>query len=339
MYKGLCYSAHTRTADTHVMSPFTIAGVESEEKDVRFVLVTANQNEYDAMKSFLPSAKQDASDDSKSQKSNIANATFNDDAKLRDMIKVPEDALSGKYFFFKAFGNMSKTYHDIAVVKCISMGSSGPSGSRMETLKLLLEASEKKWHPEAIFLIGCCGSNTEKVGTVLIANGVIHYNRGKIEPHGFDWKPEFSYNSEGNDWFQHVKRLDQIGDHAKKVEPKDIGQFLSGDYVVKNEDVADYLSWLSPNPSAGFEMEGLGVAEAVEIAKSINTKMPSDTKLPLPEFVIVKGVSDPASKEKKDKFPMKYFDEELSDVEEDERQQRCTIMAAAHVLRTIVHFS
>ena len=230
-----------------------------------------------------------------------AGISFADDEVLNGKIDVHSDALCGKYLFFQVFGDQSKEYLDIAVMKCVSMGSSGRHGSRMETLQMLFKACQEKWHPKAIFIIGCCGSTTAEVGTVLVASDIIHYNRGKLTRHGTEWKPDSSYSCDSN-WLGNIQRMEQMSHHARKVVFQSVDRFLSGDYVVKCEHVARVLSELVPDRSnVGIEMEGVGVAEAIRFAKLINTEMPLPLgvdKLPLPEFVIVKGVSDPAGIDK-----------------------------------------
>ena len=331
----MCVHSHTPHIYTHThihISSSTFTGTVN----VQFVLVTANQNEYDSLKSFLGHSKMPTVKDT------IAQVTFEGDDMLKNNIDVPTNALSGKYFIFRAFGKQSKTYHDIAVMKCISMGSSGHHGSRMETLELLFKASHEKWHPQAIFIIGCCGSTTDEVGTVLVSSNIIHYNRGKITQRGMEWKPDSSYSSNGQEWFGNIQQMQQIGDHTRRIVSRSVDRFLSGDYVVKDERIAEILSQRVPDPSTvGFEMEGLGVAEAVTIAKSINSKMPlfAGTKLPLPEYVIVKSVSDHVGQDKNKPCRIQFFGQLEENIGEDERQQKSTIMAATLVLRAIVHYA
>ena len=53
-----------------------------------------------------------------------------------------------------------------------------------------------------------------------------------------------------------------------------IDRFLSGDHVVKDKNAAATLSEFSVNPPGiGIEMEGLGVAEALDIVKMINGRV------------------------------------------------------------------
>ena len=102
------------------------------------------------------------------------------------------------------------------------------------------------------------------------------------------------------------------------------------------------MSQFSVDPTnVAIEMEGLGVAEALEIAEMFNERVIQDAgiKIPLPEYVIVKGISDLADRDKNSPCNSQFFDEEKDIEEEDHRQQMCTIMAATLVLRAIVHFT
>ena len=130
---------------------------------------------------------------------------------------------------------------------------------------------------------------------------------------------------------------------GETITCKIINRFLSGDHVVKNKLLQNLLSKYSVKPSdIGIEMEGLGVAEALEIAEIINDRVDKGTvskEVPVPEYVIVKGISDLAGHDKNKPCGIQYFGETIQDVGEDQRQQMCTIMAATLVLRAIVHYS
>ena len=270
-----------------------------------------------------------------------AEIDFTGDEMLDGKIAVPYDALCGNYLYFRVFGKESKKWLDVAVMKCVQIGSSGHHGSRKETLQLLFKACKEKWHPQAIFIIGCCGSPTNEVGTVLVASGIIHYNKGKLTPGRMEWNPDTPYTSETT-WIGNIQRVQQMGDHARRVVLHYANPILSGDYVVKCQNAAGELSQLVPNSSTvGIEMESVGVAEAVETAKLINAQMPlpPNVTVPLPEFVIVKGVSDLPGITKNDPCDIQFFDQLKENVGEDERQQMCTIMAATLVLRAIVQLA
>ena len=274
---------------------------------------------------------------------NVEKTTFEEIDELKGRIKMKSTVM--EYCLFSVRGKSGNEV-DCAVLKCLSMGSSGCWGSRKETLKLLFTAQNKHWDPEAIFIIGCCGGRNAPesvVGCVCVANKVIHYNRGKIEDKGeVKWNPKTDYGSKEATWCGQVLKLADITFPQKKVLCKEIDRFLSGDHVVKSEEAAVKLSQFGVDPTnVGIEMEGLGVAEALDIAEMINKMVipGAGTKIPLPEYVIVKGISDLAGHDKNLPCNIQFFGEEKEGVEEDHRQQMCTIMAATLVLRAIVHFT
>ena len=112
---------------------------------------------------------------------------------------------------------------------------------------------------------------------------------------------------------------------------------------MKDKNAAATLSKFSANPPGiGIEMEGLGVAEALDIAKMINGRVIKGTgskEVPVPEYVIVKGISDLAGHDKNELCDIQYFGEKKPNVEVNQRQQMCTIMASTMVLRGIVQYS
>ena len=304
--------------------------------NVQFVFITANENEYVSLMSFLKHPE--------CRLPNVVDTTFEDIDELKGRIKMKRNLMEYCLFSVRSStGNKIKC----AVLKCLSMGSSGQFGSRMETLQLLITARDQCWSPEAIFIIGCCGGVKVPesdagtvVGRVCVANKVIHYNRGKIEGKGeMNWKPTTDYSSNKNTWYGHVLRVAGNPFPQKKVPHKAIDRFLSGDHVVKSEEAAEKLSQFGVDPTnVAIEMEGLGVAEALEVAEMVNRKVIQDTsiEIPLPEYVIVKGISDLAGRDKKKPCNIQFFGEEKENIEEDRRQQMCTIMAATLVLRAIV---
>ena len=274
--------------------------------------------------------------------------TFEDIHELKGRIKMKGSL--GDYVFFSVRGKTGDEVN-IAVLKCLSMGSSGQWGSRMETLKLLLTARDQRWSPEAIFVIGCCGrSSVEEdddaphaVGCVCVSSKIIHYNRGKILGEGeMNWKPITDYGSPRTTWFGQILKLEDTNSSMHPVSCDNIDRFLSGDHVVESKSAAEHLSQFSVDPpNVAIEMEGLGVAEALDIAKMFNDQVfrNADIKIPLPEYVIVKGKSDLAGHDKNEPCDIKFFGETKENVGEDERQQMCTIMAATLVLRAIVHYT
>lgn len=324
------------------ISSSPVAGIANlGGKNVQFVFITANYNEYKSLMSFLGQPKTGYL---------LAGTTFNDFSKLQNRIEYL--GIYDDYDLFNVIVKHGEENKCFAVLKCLSMGSTGNSGSRIETLKFLLTARKQAWCPEAIFVVGCCGGRelppvhdkATVVGQVYVASKIIHYNRGKIEKGGkMKWKPSTNYGSDCTNWCLRMQRRNEklCEKGAKMIPCQAIDRFVSGDYVVKDKTIAEVLASYSVDEEVGIEMEGLGVAEAVEIAKMINKDVIKGTdgrELALPEYVIVKGVSDIAGEGKKEPCDMHFFDQMEEAVVEDKRQQMCTIMAATLVLRAIVHY-
>ena len=157
-----------------------------------------------------------------------------------------------------------------------------------------------------------------------------------------NWNPTTDYGSPGTTWYEKMQKEEVEEHHTNMVLYKEIDRFLSGDHVVKSEKAAAVLSRYSVHPSnTVIEMEGLGVAEPLDIAKVFNEWViqNADHKIAMPEYVIVKAISDHAGCDKKLPCKIQLLGEEKEDIEEDLRQQMCTIMAATLVLRAIVAYT
>ena len=279
----------------------------SRGENVRFVFITANKNEFVSLMSFLKRPQYKLQDP--------VGTTFEDIHELKGRIKMKGSL--GDYVFFSVRGK-TRDEVNIAVLKCLSMGSSGQWGSRMETLKLLLTARDQHWSPEAIFIIGCCGGRSvpkgdNPVGCVRVSSKIIHYNRGKIEDEGeMNWMPITDYGSPRTTWFGQILKQEDTNSPKHPVSCNKIDRFLSGDHVVKSSRTANDLSQHSVDPqNVAIEMEGLGVAEAVKIAETFNDWVFRDAgiKIPLPEYVIIKGISDLAEHDKNMACDIKFFGE------------------------------
>ena len=346
---------------------------KKEKVNIQFVFITANKNEYRSLMSFLKHPKWKLQYPVETTCDNID--------ELKGRIEMKDRFNNYRLFNVRS----DRGTVNCAVMKCLSMGSSGRSGSKMETLRFLITARDEQWNPKAIFIIGCCGGIYEPeptgemkekkkrkvldseagaevgmevpesdagavvgmkesvVGCVCIANKVVHYNRGKIVGKGeMEWSPTTDYGSEDTTWCTNVQTEEEMECHKKEVPYKRIDRFLSGDYVVKSEETAVVLrTYLADKSIAAIEMEGLGVAEALEVAKLINVNVIPDEerKIPMPEYVIVKGISDLAGNDKNSNCDIKFFGKAMKNIKEDHRQQMCTIMAATLVLRAIVAYA
>jgi hypothetical protein len=215
------------------------------------------------------------------------------------------------------------------IFSCAQKGSFGKSASRDETVQLFNYASKEKWSLKVIFVVGCCGAvqnqpiqkgaqgGTANVpnGTVFVADTLYSYT-GKIEK---EINIKLDPHSMSKYWNSLLKKVSGRG--KWEIKPIDLVPFYSGDFVMKNHEVSvDLSANLKGHKKVGYEMEGIGV---VGVA-------PEGT------VALVKGVSDNAGFEKKTDAPIRFFSKDIEKpVNENTRQQMCTVMSLAVVLRAI----
>ena len=246
------------------------------------------------------------------------------------------------------------------LLKCTHMGSFTEAGSHFTTLKLLQMARDEQWPLKVIFIVGCCGarfindrenrqvnnidnsspqtstSNRQtyvapvREGTVFVAQRIMQYAIGKFEKEGeikyrvlpHDMSPGWAGPIQQNK--DVVNQKGPIG-HVREVF------FYSGDFVIKDTDVAKDLSQQLRNQEVvGFEMEGIGVKKAIGDGGELMKDFPK------PKIVLVKGVSDQAGSDKKDPKDTLFFSKMIQAVPEAARQQMCTIMSLTLILRPII---
>ena len=213
------------------------------------------------------------------------------------------------------------------IFRCTNMGSYSRGGSHYETFMLLKDAQKYGWPLEVIFIVGCCGGadkrKEDQKGAVFVADSFYQY-AGKIEG---DRRIRVKIGS-------HNVEIDRIRDITRANNKVGINPvpFFSGDFVIKDEDFSQELhDLLQGYQKVGFEMEGIGAVTAVDLYKKI---LPAQLS---PDVVLVKGVSDNAGDDKNKDAPIRFFSQPPKEnVDEDTRQQMCTIMSLTAVLRTIV---
>ena len=96
--------------------------------------------------------------------------------------------------------------------------------------------------------------------------------------------------------------------------------------VVQSEEYADKLRGVSY--STGIEMEAIGFITALNLFKEQGNQR-------IPEFVLVKGVSDYCS-DKSDDAKTNFFGQETEALPDDERQLVATLHSIALVIRGVV---
>ena len=316
---------------------------------IQFAIMTANEDEWNSPRYFLGDRSQHlARKISKLVKGKKYSRSF----VLGKEVKVVDGNFKG-YKLIRVCVNDRKSVYGV-LLKCTHMGSFTEVGSHYTTLKLLKMARDEQWPLKVIFIVGCCGarfindcenienSSTQtspsnrqtcvapvREGTVFVAQRIIQYAIGKFEKEG-EIKYRVLPHDMSPDWagpiHQNKDIVNQKGpiDHVREVF------FYSGDFVIKDTDVAKDLSeQLQNHEVVGFEMEGIGVKKAIgdgELMKDF----------PTPKIVLVKGVSDQAGSDKKDPKDTLFFSKMIKAVPEAAHQQMCTIMSLTLTLRPII---
>ena len=166
------------------------------------------------------------------------------------------------------------------------------------------------------------------IGTIFVGEALYEY-AGKIEKMK-EMKIQLRSYSVQKYWISLLS--DNSGDNEQKIAPVRVVPFYSGDFVIKDQDfAADLHEHLQHHKMVGYEMEGIGAMAAVDLYKNF-TKTGLD-----PHIVLVKGVSDNAGSDKNEKAPMRFFSqfESFPEVDEDTRQQMCTMLSLTLVIRVI----
>ena len=280
--------------------------------DVHYVIMTANKNEWKSAQHFL------GVDCEVSEK--VKRRTFKDDEDLALKMKGidPEISMQGTTYQFFTVNQEAGV-----LMKCSNMGSFSHQGSLHEAFKLL----NKGWPLKAIFIVGCCGAmgkaEEDQIGSVFVGDKIYYYGLGKITEGGI-FKSRFD-----------PYRLDSLGCEtleskgSPRIKSIKTVSMLSGDFVMKDEHAADERCTRLEEKQVGFEMEGVGVVTAVTLHKELEP-----SKIP-PKIVLVKGVSDHADAMKNKDIKFMFFSEEIPNVDEDTRQQMCTVMSLTVALRAI----
>ena len=280
--------------------------------DVHYVIMTANKNEWKSAQYFL------GVDCEVSEK--VKRQTFKGDEDLEPKMEGinPEISMQGTTYQFFTVNQKAAV-----LMKCSNMGSFSHQGSLHEAFKLL----NKGWPLKAIFIVGCCSAmakaEEDQIGSVFVGDKIYYYGLGKITEGGI-FKSRFD-----------PYRLDSLGCEtleskgSPRIKSIKTVSMLSGDFVMKDEHAADERCTRLEEKQVGFEMEGVGVVTAVNLHKELEP-----SKIP-PKIVLVKGVSDHADSMKNKDIKFMFFSEEIPNVDEDTRQQMCTIMSLTVALRAI----
>ena len=179
------------------------------------------------------------------------------------------------YYYVGKWGNKEIP---VAIIQT-EMGSDDAHGSYNETKKALECLPNLKY----IFSVGVCGGIKGKVelGEVVVSKVLQDYSCVKFKDHKMIIRsPGYSFTE--NDFYHFLSRA------ANKPDNTECGQVLSADWLVADDEILRKLSEAFPEAIA-VEMEGHGIARARKEFKNREV-----------EYLIVKGVSDLADKNKAD---------------------------------------
>ncbi|WP_378955747.1 hypothetical protein [Pelosinus sp. sgz500959] len=155
------------------------------------------------------------------------------------------------------------------------MGTTGRDASTLSTYDAI-----HKWQPKAIVMIGiACGKDPikQKIGDVLVSESITAYEPMRI---GSKTIPRGPTSLAGQVL---LNRFRNMLDWEFMTSPKTksrmiVGEMLSGDKLIDDQEFKDELFELFPN-AIGGEMEGAGVYAAA-------------ARLKLPEWIVVKAICD-----------------------------------------------
>ena len=309
-------------------------GSSTSQQKVSFAILTANQNEKEAVKAFLGlgDVRLDTSKLEFAKGVTYSSATALKQGSVEELEKCRD-------LNFSVFTVKANDHDKIAGVHA-HCDSYGPWGAFDQTVKLLKTAKKEEWPLKVIFVVGCCGGSiSEKkkkkktwCGTVLVANEVHNYlHTGKFQSTDDEAKSNIEFHgkyckvSEG--WpgaLVDEKICKSIDFSTVKVQK---ALFLSGPLVIKKQLFSDKYR---RQGIAGVEMEVFGVIKAVE---AIHDYVGTD-KEDYPAVVLAKGISDYTVDKGEDAICW-IFDKETGPIDDDSRQTYATLQSIALVMRCV----
>lgn len=300
-----------------------------------FVVMTANENEHNAAQQYLKQSPDTKFFDKKMD----GKISYTSDPSLNDAVKEVTPVRSSTYEVFEVSGMQG------ILMRCTKMGSFTRKGSNWHTFQLLKQARDHGWSLKVIFIVGCCGAHTKKgvpaitEGTVLVAEFIEQYSIGKMEADGMHYEFNHRLIEMKKNWirfFQESKSSHRLpmSNKTYTIEALEHIDMCSGDFVIKNDDIARQLC--GDRNKIGFEMEGLGVISAIDVCNEFFSFEKEQPKFEIPDVIIVKGVSDTAGGDKNKPKTCRYFSEKVAMVDEKTRQHMCTVMSLTLVLRALI---
>ena len=291
---------------------------------VEYALLTANPTEQSAVRKLI--GVENYADEDKGM------YTCEEDSILKGKVKLRSiDSSLSISTLVDAFQVKKK---NLIHVRCDDIGSGGPGGSLMTTIQILAWAKKYEWPLKMIFCVGCCGCPEKckvDLGSVILSCEIKDYNRGQmIQDRHTNVENQPIHYHQNNEWFARLQEKKNTGESNKAITVKKASTTYSGDFVIKSAKKASQMAAGNDSKPVMVEMEGKGIAEALEVAKKLQI---------LPEtnnFIVVKGVSDRCtSSDKNQDAPCRFFTETLKNVSPEKRQHMATIQSATLVLRAI----
>lgn len=233
-----------------------------EEKSTDFVIITALQEELEALLDKLPSAQRLPPTD--------------EDVRVYYQADLPI-----------AFSDGAIGAYRLVLMSLLGM-------ERVQAANATNDAI-RQWHPRYVLLVGIAGGIAEakvKRGDVLISEQIVDYELQKLtvggeqirwEPYRADPRLLEAARHQGKNWFRLIQKKRPQRGTSKFI----IGPVATGDKVVAIKDVLEHYRSDWPK-LIGIEMEAGGVASAAfQSARQ-------------PGFLMIRGVSDLADENKDD---------------------------------------
>jgi nucleoside phosphorylase len=237
------------------------ASSDATEQQVDFVIITALEEERDAMLSKLPKPRRIA--------------PSNDDIYVYYSAQLPI-----------TFSDDSTGIYNIITTTLLGMG-------RVQAANAT-SAAIRRWKPRYVLLVGIAGGIAEanvKIGDILISNQVVDYELQKQTAEGSQIRWEVHRAAPqllaAISDFPYALWKDEIAETrpGTGIPTRHIGPIASGDKVIAFQDTLTQYRDTWPK-LIGVEMEAAGAASAV-----FNTVQP-------PGFFMIRGVSDLANAKK-----------------------------------------
>jgi nucleoside phosphorylase len=259
--KTINISVQSEVETSSLLEKEPIPATQVQDHAIDFVLVTALEEERDALLSKIP-----------------------------NFMKLPQTEGDISVYYYAEFPLPTSEnpigIYRIVLITLLGMGQLQATTATVNAIQ--------RWMPRYILLIGIAGgvaTNGIKLGDILIANQIVDYELQKITPEGTDIRWEVHRTDPRLLGTAQNLRDDEWKDLISEIRPdpglpkRHIGPIASGNKVIAFNDVLEKFKdiWAK---LVGVEMEASGVATASFQAGS------------RPGFFMIRGVSDLADKKK-----------------------------------------